>query len=72
MHGAAFSCFGAGQGRAEEIFLGWGGAGRKSSGWGGVTVKLGTFSGWGSLDNFREEAAIFPGAGAGLVSYPTR
>ena len=48
MHGTAF--FASGQGGAEEKFFGLG--------CGGVTVKLGAYSGWGgagrgSLENFR-------------------
>ena len=44
MHGEAFFCFGAGRGGAEEKNFG---VGVKSTGQGGVTVKLRAFSGWG-------------------------
>ena len=63
MHGAAF--FASGRGGAEEksFGVGQGGAGKKSSGQGGVTVKLGAFSGPG-----RTGAAIFLWAGAWRAS----
>ena len=57
MHGQPY--FASGRGRAEEKYLGLGGAGAKSSGRGKVTVKLGAFSG---------ASAIFTGAGAGRAS----
>ena len=73
LHGAAFFCFGAGRGGAEEknFGAGQGGAGRKCSGRGGVTVKpRGIFRvGRGILENFRGRGApgqpFPPGSGWG-------
>ena len=67
MHGAAF--FASGQ---KENFSGCCGAGEgvNSSGRGRLTVKLGAFLGRGSLENFREEAANFPGPGRGRGVHP--
>ena len=52
---------------------GWGRAGQgvKSSGRGGVTIKLGYFRGGVALKIFGAGAAIFPRAGAGRVSLPS-
>ena len=65
-------CFRAGQVGVKEKKLGWCGAGQgvKSSGRGGVTVKLGHFWGGAVLKIFGAGAAIFPGAGAGRGVHP--
>ena len=69
MAGAAFFALG-GTGANEKKLGGWAGQGVKSSGPGRVTVKLGAFSGWGSLENFRGRGSHFSwGLGrAGRVS----
>ena len=51
MHQAAFFCFRAGRGGAEEIFfgVGQGGAGAKSSGWGKAGQQLNSGHFWGGV-----------------------
>ena len=76
MHGTAFFASGRGGVGQRKKISGWAGAGQgvKSSGRGGVTVKLGAFSGSGGavLNIFGAGAAIFDRARAWQGVHPWR